>query len=46
MGFHHNVQVVPLEASYILVPWAPPGTLTVLFTLTDLSDTEDHKFSL
>lgn len=46
MGSHHNVQVVPLEASYVLVPWAPPGILTVLFTLTDLGDTEDHKSSL
>lgn len=46
MGSHHNVKVVPLEASYVLVPWAPPGTLTVLFTPTDLSDTEDHKSSL
>lgn len=43
MGSHHNVQVVPLEASYDLVPWALPGTLTVLFSFADLSDTEDHK---
>lgn len=46
MGSHHNVQVVPLEASYVMVPWAPPGTLTVLCTLTDLGDAEDHKSSL
>lgn len=46
MGSHHNVQVAPLEASYVMIPWAPPGTLTVLLTLTDLGDTEDHKSSL
>lgn len=46
MSSHHNVQVVPLEASYVSVPWAPPGTLTVLFTLTDLGDTEEQKSSL
>lgn len=40
------MQVVPLDARQVLVPWTPPGTITVSFTLAEVSGTGDLKLSL